>query len=446
MNSSSSKSWLDVLSARRMATEVDRELMHKLPELRPLIPWSPEAPTGPQRKFLGLTCREALYGGAAGGGKSSALLFAALQYVHVPRYSALLLRRSFADLNLPGALMDRAHSWLQGRGASWNGQEKRWTFDSGATVSFGYLDTENDKYRYQGAELQFVGFDELTQFSESQYRYLLSRVRRLQGMPVPIRVRAASNPGGEGHEWVKRWFIDEGQQNGRVFVPARLDDNPHLDRAEYEQSLALLDPVTRAQLRDGDWNVLPKGPLFDRAWFAIVDEAPAECRWVRYWDLAATEAKPGKDPDFTAGGLVGMNKGRVYVADIRKTRSKPYPVEQLVKQTAELDRQKYGEIETWIEQEPGSSGVNTIDHYVREVLFGFNVRGDRKTGNKVEMAKPWSAAAQAGNVVLVRGPWNGEWLDAVSAFPSPAVHDDEVDVVSGAFAKLRSFSALAFAL
>lgn len=211
-----------------------------------------QEPTPKQREFLSLDCLEALYGGAAGGGKSSALLMAALEYVHVPGYAALLLRRTYADLALPGAIMDRSHDWLQGSGAIWNDRDKRWTFPSGATLSFGYLDTQRDMYRYQGAELQFIGFDELTQFPEQPYRYLLSRLRRLAGSGVPLRARAASNPGGIGHDWVRRRFV-ESSDDDRRFVAANLGDNPHLDAAEYRRSLAQLDSVTRRQLEEGIW-------------------------------------------------------------------------------------------------------------------------------------------------------------------------------------------------
>ena len=119
---------------------------------------------------------------------------AALAYVDVPGYRALLFRRSFPDLNLPGALMDRAREWLGGSAARWNAHDHVWTFPSGASLTFGYLENEKDKYRYQSAELQYIGFDELTQFAESQYLYLFSRLRRLAGSAVPLRMRAASNP------------------------------------------------------------------------------------------------------------------------------------------------------------------------------------------------------------------------------------------------------------
>lgn len=211
----------------------------------------PQEPTGKQREFLDLDCLEALYGGAAGGGKSSALLMAALRYVHVPGYAALVLRRTYADLALPGAIMDRSHDWLAGK-AEWNDRDKRWTFPSGATLTFGYLETDRDKFRYQGAELQFIGVDELTQWPEAPYRYLLSRLRRLAGSDVPLRARAASNPGGLGHRWVRDRFVTSSDPQRR-FVAANLRDNPYLDAAEYERALDQLDAATRRQLRDGVW-------------------------------------------------------------------------------------------------------------------------------------------------------------------------------------------------
>ena len=109
---------------------------------------------------------------------------AALQYIDVPGYRALLFRRTFADLNLPGALMDRARDWLGGTPARWNAHDHVWTFPSGASLTFGYLETERDKYRYQSSELQYIGFDELTQFGESPSTSICSaacvawRVRR----------------------------------------------------------------------------------------------------------------------------------------------------------------------------------------------------------------------------------------------------------------------------
>lgn len=214
--------------------------------------WCPHSPHPKQKDFLELSCLEGLFGGAAGGGKSDALLMAALQYVDKPNYAALILRRTFKDLNLPGAIMARSHEWLRGTRAAWSEKDKTWTFPSGASLTFGYLDTEQDKYRYQGAELQFLGLDEATQFPEGWYRYLLSRLRRPKGSDIPIRARLGSNPGGIGHAWVFNRFVESNDPE-RVFVPSFLTDNPYLDQEEYRRSLSLLDTTTRRQLEEGIW-------------------------------------------------------------------------------------------------------------------------------------------------------------------------------------------------
>ena len=213
--------------------------------------WSPHAPHPKQAEFLGLTCREALFGGAAGGGKSDALLMAALQYVHVPGYAALLLRKSYGDLSLAGALMDRLNEWLKGTRARWRAVEKRWVFPSGATITFGFCQHKLDLNRYFGTEFQFVGIDELTQWPEQWYRMLHRCLRKPEHMKVPLRFRSASNPGSIGHQWVKARFIDGGEA-GAVFVPSQLKDNPSVDES-YLESLQVLDATTRKQLMDGIW-------------------------------------------------------------------------------------------------------------------------------------------------------------------------------------------------
>jgi hypothetical protein len=227
---------------------------------------------------------EGLYGGAAGGGKSDALLMAAAQDVQTPGYAALLLRENFPDLNQADALIPRSKEWWSGK-ASYNHGEHRWTFPSGATITFGYLDRDDAVYQYQSAAFQFIGVDELTQHTEFRWTYMASRIRRPASGPlseVPLRLRGATNPGGKGHEFVKKRFIpDEALQyeagddrffakswykGGRFFVPARRQDNPSLDQKTYERGLAILDPLTRAQLDKGDWKAHAAG-RFQRKWF-----------------------------------------------------------------------------------------------------------------------------------------------------------------------------------
>jgi hypothetical protein len=244
----------------------------------------PHKPTQRQANFLlHNDTRDVFYGGAAGGGKSDALLMAACQYVHVPTYSALILRRSYTDLALPGAIMDRAISWWHNKhGAKWNQQKKQFTFPSGATITFGYLGTQKDVYRYQSAEFQFIGFDELTQFTATQFTFMFSRLRRnSQTQHVPLRMRSASNPPASlDGAWVKHRYLTKacvtasreqffGQtwwNQDRCFIPARMEDNPHLDQASYRQSLSNLDTVTKAQLETGDWSAHANG-RFHRSWF-----------------------------------------------------------------------------------------------------------------------------------------------------------------------------------
>lgn len=357
---------------------------------------------------------------------------AALQFVDVPGYAAILFRRTYADLALPGALMDRAASWLIPTAARWNQMEKTWSFPSGATLTFGYLDARNDRYRYQSSEFQSVGFDELTQFKREDYIFLFSRLRRLVGMHVPLRMRSASNPGGEGHQWVRQRFLIEGEKNRRPFVPAFKEDNPYLDIATYEESLAELDSVTRRRLSKGDWNVQEKGELFERSWFKPLRLAPEAARRVRYWDLAATEAVDGKDPDWTAGCLISEKGGLLCIEDMKRTRATPGNVEKLAQRTANQDGKQ---TMVWIEQEPGASGKSTISHYARNVLPGFAVRGDKDTGPKESFWRILSSKAENGLVTYVEGEWNEEFFDELEALPH-GYHDDQADAASKGAAKV----------
>jgi len=272
----------------------------------------PHQPTVKQLAFLMLPHRESLFGGAAGGGKSDALLMAALQYVDVPGYSAIIFRKTLTDLKQPDALIDRSHQWLAGTPAKWVGSEHTWYFPTlnadgspglPAKLSFGYIGESNAKIRYQGIMVQFVGWDEVNQHEYDDYRYLFSRTRKLacpihqtvNGVPdyredcqicqqqksVPLRVRSTTNPGG--FPWVKQRFriqpdIDPreaartgarvsyvGKHSKRPFIPSFLADNPHLDQESYAAALDELDPVTKAMLKEGRWDVSPDA-RFKRHW------------------------------------------------------------------------------------------------------------------------------------------------------------------------------------
>lgn len=239
---------------------------------------------------------------------SAAMLAGALEYVHVPGYAAILFRRTYADLARPGALMDMAHEWLAGTAAKWNSQDKTWTFPSGAKLVFGYLETELDKYNYQGGAYQFAGFDEVSQIAESRYTYILSRMRKTTNINVPIRVRPATNPGGEHANWVKERFVPDsfvsamkadklyyekeginaaGENTTRAFVPYTLFDNKHLDAESYIKSLNELDAVTREQLLNGDWLITQRGDVFP-SW----DERRHVISWSQFQKVVGTRRIP----------------------------------------------------------------------------------------------------------------------------------------------------------
>jgi len=414
----------------------------------------PEGHTGlhpPQQAFLLLDDLEAFYGGAAGGGKSEALLKAAVQYVDYPHYRALILRRTYPELAMPGAIMERAKEWFAGRAAKWNADDHQLVFPSGASVTFAHMQYDQDKYRFGGTEFHFVAFDELTRFDELTYRFMFSRVRRRADDPIPLRVRSASNPGDVGHAWVKAHFVDPGAAE-RPFIPAKVQDNPSLDLGEYLKSLANLDPVTRKRLLDGDWDVTGAGGFFKRHWYEIMPGIAGQVRRVvRYWDLASSVPTPTyPDPDWTIGTKMAVtwsgpesDHGVYWMLNQQEIRAETGARDQLIKQTAMLDGRK---VPILFEQEPGSAGKAQIA-YFQKMLAGWTVKGVPSSNSKETRAGPLASQAQAGNVKLVDGPWIGPFLDECDVFPTKGVHDDRIDSASGAFealaltasGKLRSY-------
>lgn len=415
--------------------------------------WSPHVPTPRQALFLIEQGREALYGGAAGGGKTDAALMAASQYFCVPGYNAVIFRQTYGQLAQDGGLIERSKEWWSQYGTYAHGGH-RWHFPSGASLTFSALQYEKDKHKHQGAEYHFAYFDELTNFpTDAAYRYLFSRLRKpaqseslarcpkcgLSLADVPLRMRAGTNPGGVGGSWVYDRFVApwRGVLDGtvefnpnRVFIPSRLIDNPYLDFDSYAETLGELDPVERARLLEGDWDVRAKGSMLDRLNMPVVDSWPAEAQLCRYWDLAATDAMDADDPDWTAGALLAEYDGRVWIVHIDRFRANPGGVEKRIRARAEADGQLVPVI---MEREGGASGKSTAHHYRRRVLNGFAFYDLPKRASKAEAARPLSSAAQNENVLVVRGDWNNDWFDEADVFPQPGFHDDQVDAVSGAF-------------
>ena len=267
-------------------------------------PWIPdrikEGLTTKQAAFLCYEGREALYGGAAGGVKSVALLAAALQFMQEPGYSAIILRRKFTQLSKSDSIMAKSKDWLwnivrRGQSPKWNGSEKKWTFPNGNTLEFGHMEHDDSVQDYQGGIWPCICVDESSQFTEQMLSYPRTRQRKPPNSRLPMRWRGASNPGGIGHEYLKTRYIKDAQGNpirlpDRAFFPATLEDNPHIDREDYVKSLreSGVDELTLEQLLKGNWDAVPGG-RFKSNWFH---------NWTRRGDYVTLHKPDGSLPEF----------------------------------------------------------------------------------------------------------------------------------------------------
>ena len=249
-------------SLGKVATEDELDLLTpKVKEATKVI-FKPNE--GPQTDFLAAPETDVLYGGAAGGGKSYAMLVDPLRYAHRAAHRALILRRSMPELR---ELIDKSRELYPRAfpGCKFREVEKVWTFPSGCKIEFGFLERDADVYRYQGQAYSWIGFDEITHLStEFSWNYLSSRLRTTDPEITPY-MRCTANPGGVGATWVKKRYVDPNEPNEtftgddgltRRFIPARLEDNPYLAKdGRYEQMLNALPDVQRKQLLEGNWDV-----------------------------------------------------------------------------------------------------------------------------------------------------------------------------------------------
>ena len=239
---------------------------------------------GPQTDFLAAPETDVLYGGAAGGGKSYAMLVDPLRFAHRAAHRALILRRSMPELR---ELIDKSRELYPKAfpGCKFREVEKIWTFPSGAKLEFGFLERDADVYRYQGQAYSWIGFDEITHLTtEFSWNYLASRLRTTDSEITPY-MRCTANPGGVGATWVKKRYVSPSPPNEayvgkdgltRRFIPARLEDNPYLSTdGRYEQMLKALPEVQRKQLLEGNWDIT-EGAAFTEFDLAVHVVTPFE--------------------------------------------------------------------------------------------------------------------------------------------------------------------------
>lgn len=230
--------------------------------MSPQLTWKPHRK---QQDFCSLpdSIFEGLYGGAAGGGKSDALVMLPVirEFHKEPRFKGIIFRRTYPELE--SEIILRSKNWYPHFGGTYQEGNRRWIFPSKAIIQFGHMDHENDVRKYDTAEYQYAAFDELTSFAQFQYKYFVhSRMRVAGNSNLPVIVRSATNPGNIGHAWVRDYFVKPAPPGtlikskvtgqSRIFIQALATDNPHIDQNYVSRMLGLPEAERRAKL-EGDW-------------------------------------------------------------------------------------------------------------------------------------------------------------------------------------------------
>lgn len=434
---------------------------------------------GPQEQFLSSGADIVFYGGAAGGGKTFALLLEPLRHINNPNFSGIIFRRTSPPIAAPGGLWDEAmglYPYLGGYAVK--SPIRQFRFPSGAKIVMNHLQYVDTIYSYQGSQIPFIGFDELTHFEWKQFTYMMSRNRSATAKIKPY-IRGGCNP--DPDSWVAefiKWYIDQEtgyaikKKSGIVryfviisdevvwdsdkdilfkkygiepksftFIPSSVYDNKILleNNADYIANLKAQDEVTREQLLNGNWKIRPAGGLYFKAsQIAIVNSIPDKITAIcRAWDLAATEKTPSNlSPDKTAGVLMArLRNGKFIILDVVGGCYNASNVRRLVKITGEQDKINYNCNKIHIPQDPGQAGKEQAQSYVN-YLAGFSVKTEKVNGSKINRAEPLAAQWQAGNVYLLRGDWNKKFLNELEGFPD-AMHDDFVDAAADAFTEVN---------
>ena len=442
------------------------------PEVAPAIEIRPQPR---QEQFLASAADITIYGGAAGGGKTYALLMEPLRHWRNPKFGAVIFRRTVPEIIKEGGIWDESMRLYPLLGAKPNENNHQHRFPGGARVTFGSLQYERDLRDWRSAQIALIGFDQLETFTRAQFFYMLSRNRSMSGVAGYVRGTCNPEPGwlADFLEW---WIAEDGYADlarvGRVrwllnindtlhwadtpdelmqqfpgarpksvtFILSTVYDNKILLEKDpgYLANLQALSFVDRARLlgdpvRGGNWKIKPSaGTLFNSSWFEVVEAVPAGGQFLRFWDLAATEKKTEKDdPDFTASVKACMVAGITYVVDVSNELLEPARADAALLNTAKRDGTAC--VVRW-EREGGASGKRDSYH-ITTMLQGFDARGVAPLGDKVTRAKPAAAQALAGNVKLLRASWNEAFLAHLHGQPD-LPHDDMMDAFDGAYSEL----------
>lgn len=408
-----------------------------------------------------------------------------MRHIKVPGYVAKIFRRTYAEATGPGSIWEKTFQlYTPARGRS-NETSLTWEFDAPegfSQIGLGHMKDEKDRFSHMGAEYAMIGLDELTRFLESQFWFITTRNRSTCGVKPYIRATCNPDPDHFVKSLIRWWLDDKGQfpdlsKSGIVrymlrldgamlwydesperfreivkerrkddphykpysisFIPASLDDNPALLKADpgYKSKLMDASLIERQRLLYGDWLIRESaGNFFKRQWFNFRPHTNNLdiVKIARYWDRAATEAKKGNDPDYTAGCLMArLRNGQYIVLDMVRFRGTPLEVENRIIATAKADAEAWGNVEIGIEQDPGQAGKFEGAYYTR-ALAGFVVKLHPAKQSKVKRAEPVSAQCEAGNVIMLQANWNEPLITELEAFPEGG-HDDQVDALSGAF-------------
>lgn len=446
-------------------------------------------PQPKQEEFLSNPADIVIYGGAAGGGKSWSLLYEPLRHVDNPEFTAVIFRKNSTQIMNAGGLYSASQKvYRKYPGATpVKTPNPQWSFPSGAMVYFRHLGADDATEGWQGTEICLLEFDELTHFTEYQFFYMLSRNRSTCG--IRPYCRCSCNP--DADSWVANfisWWIDQDtgyaipERSGKIrymarvneeliwgdtpeeilrtareanydveikesdiksvsFVLSTIQDNQVLLKSDpgYMANLKALSIVERERLLYGNWKIkAAKGLFFPRSSLPeLLDSEPDDVvRWVRAWDLAATDTDEGGDPAYTASVLLGKRRNGTYViADATNHRLKAEKVREMVKQCAVSDKAKYKRVKIRMSIDPGQAGKEQSQSYIK-MLAGFTVSAVRESGDKQTRAEPFATQWQAGNVSVVVGPWTEGLLSQYESFPE-SKFKDMVDAGSNAFNELE---------